>query len=89
MNRSHFRYFWFQTGQQQKRGADGVAQRVQAQLRVVVVREVIGLESHQRTPRAVIQQFVNRERCDQFTVQGCFEVACGQPYRVTGVGETL
>jgi hypothetical protein len=45
----------FHAGEQKERRADGVVQRVEVQFRVVVVREVVGLERHQRSTRPVVQ----------------------------------
>ena len=76
-------------GQQQERRADTVVQGVQTELGIVVVGEVIGLERHQRPPRAVVEQLVDRERRHQLGVQAVFQVAGGEPDRVTGVGKAF
>jgi len=68
---------------------DAVVQRVQAQLGVVVLGEVIGLESHQRTPGPVVQQLVDGERRHELGVKRFPQVLGRQPDRVAGVGEAF
>jgi hypothetical protein len=80
---------WFQPGEQQKRRADGVVPRVEAQLGVVVMGEVVGLERHQRPPRPVVQQLVDRERRHQLGVQRVLQVRRGELDGVAGVREPL
>ena len=76
-------------GEQQKRRADAVVQRVQVELGFLVVGEMVGLERHQRPPRPVVQQFVDGERRHQLGVQRVLEVLGGQPDGVPGVREAL
>ena len=78
-----------QTGQQQKRSTETVAQREEVELRILVVGEVVGLEGHQRPTGPVVQQVVDGERGDEFGVHRVLEVIGGQPDGVPRVGEAL
>jgi hypothetical protein len=77
------------TGKQQERCRLPVSEQVHTQLRLLVLRPVIGLECHQRPAGPVVQQPVDVERGDDLVVEVLQQVLGEQSSRRSRVDEAV
>ena len=76
-------------GEQQERRPVGVAKQVHREARRLVALPVVGVEDHQRTPGAVVEQLVDVEAHHQLRLERGQEVLAREPDGVPGVDEPV